>query len=155
MQASVSLRPAERLAQDLTGDLTALMKHVLMSSSAEFFATVEKLGLTFTQVKTLSLLRDAESPLTVKALSDQLGLSLPAVSRAVESLVRRGEVHRNEDELDRRCKRVALTGRGRRTFDQLAARRAAGVRRFVNGLDPDDRDALSEALAPIVERYVK
>ncbi len=154
MQASASLTPADRSAQDLTGDLTALMKHVLMNSSSEFFATVEKLGLSFTQVKTLGVLRDSESPLTVKALSDRLGLSLPAVSRAVESLVRRDEVDRHEDEVDRRCKRVALTARGRRTFDQLAARRAAGVRRFVDGLDPDDRNALSEALRPIVERYV-
>ena len=68
-----------------------------MNSSSEFFATVERLGLSFTQVKTLGVLRDAESPLTVKALSDRLGLSLPAVSRAVESLVRRDEVKREED----------------------------------------------------------
>ncbi len=75
-------------------------------------ATVERLGLSFTQVKTLGVLRDAESPLTVKDLSDRLGLSLPAVSRAVESLVRRAEVKREEDQLDRRCKRVTLTAAG-------------------------------------------
>ena len=154
MQASASLTEADRSTQGLTADLTVLTKHLLMHTSSEFMATVERLGLSFTQVKTLGVLRDAESPLTVKDLSDRLGLSLPAVSRAVESRVRRAEDKREAEQLDRRCKRVTLTARGRRTFDQLAARRAAGVRRFVEGLDPTDRDSLSEALRPIVERYV-
>ena len=97
MQASASLTEADRSTQGLTADLTVLTKHLLMHTSSEFMATVERLGLSFTQVKALGVLRDAESPLTVKDLSDRLGLSLPAVSRAVESLVRRAEVKREED----------------------------------------------------------
>jgi DNA-binding MarR family transcriptional regulator len=154
VQASVS-SPQRESADALAADLIALIKHLLGSTSSEFLSTVERLGLSFTQVKTLGVLRDAEAPLTVKALSDRLGLSLPAVSRAVESLVRRDEVKREEDPNDRRCKRVALTARGRRTFDQLAALKAAGVRRFVEGLEPDERRELAEALRPVVERTVK
>jgi DNA-binding MarR family transcriptional regulator len=153
VQASVSSQQAP--TDTLATDLLALLKHLLHDSSSEVFATVERLGLSFTQVKALGVLRDAEAPLTVKALSDELGLSLPAVSRAVESLVRREEVRRDEHPGDRRCKLVALTPRGRRTYDQLSALRAAGVRRFVDGLEPAEREALAAALRPVVERTAR
>lgn len=133
-------------------DLAALVRHLLRGSNRQFFTTLEELGLSFTQVKTLGVLRDSETPLTVKAVSDNVGLSLPAVSRAVESLVRRGDVVRDEDPLDRRCKRVALTAGGRRTFDRLAELRLAGLRRFVDGLDEGLRADLAVALRPVVER---
>ena len=99
------------------------------------------------------MLREAESPLTVKALSDRLGLSLPAVSRAVETLVRRGEVRREEDLEDRRCKRRGPHGRGRATRSTSWPPAGwQGVRRFVEGLEPAEREALAAALRPIVER---
>jgi DNA-binding MarR family transcriptional regulator len=153
VQASVSPTQAAPAGTDAVArDLGALVKLLLTGTNSEFFATVERLGLSFTQVKTLGVLREAEAPLTVKALSDLLGLSLPAVSRAVETLVRRGEVRREEDLEDRRCKNVDLTAKGRRTFDQLAARRMAGITNFVEGMDPSEREALAAALRPIVER---
>ena len=94
LRASICLFRASSSADAgaVAEDLGALMKLLLTGTNSEFFATVERLGLSFTQVKTLGVLREAEAPLTVKALSDLLGLSLPAVSRAVETLVRRGEV---------------------------------------------------------------
>jgi DNA-binding MarR family transcriptional regulator len=150
MQAPVSPTQADT-TEELTAGLAALVKHLIGGTSSEFLATIERLDLSFSQVKTLGVLREAETPLSVKALSDRLGLSLPAVSRGVESLVRRGDVKREEDPVDRRCKSVSLTARGRRTFDQLAALKIAGVRRFVESLDPGDRDALAEALRPVVE----
>jgi DNA-binding MarR family transcriptional regulator len=151
VQASVS--PTQAVGtSELAEDLGSLMKLLLTGTNSEFFATVERLGLTFTQVKTLGVLRESEGPLTVKALSDVLGLSLPAVSRAVESLVRRGEVRREEDLEDRRFKNVDLTAKGRDTFDQLAARRMEGIKHFVEGMEPSQREALAAALRPIVER---
>jgi MarR family transcriptional regulator, organic hydroperoxide resistance regulator len=154
MQASVSSTQANRAAE-LTADLAALFKHLLGTTTSEFMATIEKLDLSFTQVKTLGVLDEAEAPLSVKALSDRLGLSLPAVSRGVEALVQRGEVKRDEDPSDRRAKLVALTARGHRTYDGLVALKVAGVRRFVEELDPVERDALAEALRPVVERTAR
>jgi DNA-binding MarR family transcriptional regulator len=151
VQASVSSTQAVGTSE-LAEDLGSLMKLLLTGTNSEFFATVERLGLTFTQVKTLGVLRESEGPLTVKALSDLLGLSLPAVSRAVDSLVRRGEVRREEDLEDRRFKNVDLTAKGRDTFDQLAARRMEGIKNFVEGMEPSQREALAAALRPIVER---
>jgi DNA-binding MarR family transcriptional regulator len=128
------------------------MKHLLADKGREFFAALEAAGISFSQVKCLMVLADSSEPLSVKELSDKLGLSLPAVSRAVEGLVQRGEVVREEDARDRRSKLVTVTARGRRTYEQMVEVRMAGVRSFVDELEPAEREALAAAIAPIVRR---
>jgi DNA-binding MarR family transcriptional regulator len=153
MQAPVSPTQATGSAE-LTADLTALFKHLLGSGTAEFMRTIDELGLSFTQVKTLQVLDDADEPISLKTLSDRLGLSLPAVSRGVEALVQRGQVKREECASDRRSKVVELTAHGRRTYGRIVELKVAGVRRFVDELEPGERDALADALRPVVERTV-
>jgi DNA-binding MarR family transcriptional regulator len=149
MQASVS--PSADVDTVAT-DLGVLMKHLLVSSSRDFFAAVERAGLTFTQVKCLHLLGDAEDPLPLNALSDTLGLSAPAISRAVDGLVQRGEVKRTEDPRDRRSKLLTLSARGRRTIDHFVAIRFAGIKRFVGELTDEERQALCAGVSPIARR---
>ena len=81
------------------------------AATPEFLREVSELELTFTQFKTLMLLAEHAGTLSVKDVSDRLGISFPAASRAVEPLVQRGIVERAEDPLDRRVKRVRTTGR--------------------------------------------
>jgi DNA-binding MarR family transcriptional regulator len=133
-------------------DLGVLMKHLLVSSSRDFFAAVEQAGLTFTQVKCLHRLSDSEDPLPLNALSETLGLSGPAISRAVDGLVQRGEVKRTEDPRDRRSKLLTLSARGRRTIDHFVAIRLAGIKRFVEELTDDERAALAAGLSPVARR---
>ncbi|MGH2804792.1 MAG: helix-turn-helix domain-containing protein, partial [Thermoleophilaceae bacterium] len=71
----------------LVDDLTALMKHLLMATGRDFFAELERAGISLTQVKSLGLLAEADEPMSIKALSEAIGLSLPGVSRAVDGLV--------------------------------------------------------------------
>jgi DNA-binding MarR family transcriptional regulator len=149
MHASVS--PAADVDTVAT-DLGVLMKHLLVSSSRDFFAAVEQAGLTFTQVKCLHLLGDAEDPLPLNALSDTLGLSAPAISRAVDGLVQRGEVKRTEDPRDRRSKLLTLSARGRRTIDHFVAIRFAGIKRFVGEFTDEERQALAAGVSPIARR---
>ena len=132
-------------------DLGLLMRHLLGSTNREFFAALHDAGISFTQLKCLGLLSTAEAPLSLGALSEDLGLSLPAVSRAVDGLVQRGAVKRQEDPSDRRSKLVTVSARGRAVYERVLAVRVAGVERFVEGLEPEDRDALAAALGPIVE----
>jgi DNA-binding MarR family transcriptional regulator len=152
MHASVVAGGVDTSTEAVATDLGVLMKHLLVSSSRDFFAAVEKAGLTFTQVKCLYLLGDAEEPLPLSALSETLGLSGPAISRAVEGLVKRGEVKRAEDARDRRSKLLTLSARGRRTLDRFAALRFAGVSRFVEGLTHAEREALAAGVGPIARR---
>jgi DNA-binding MarR family transcriptional regulator len=151
MHASVSA--AEDATVDtVAADLGDLMKHLLVSSSRDFFHAVEEAGLTFTQVKCLHLLGDADGPLPLNALSDTLGLSGPAISRAVEGLVQRGEVKRAEDRRDRRSKLLTVSARGRRTLERFVAIRFAGIKRFVEELTDEEREALAAGVGPIARR---
>ena len=126
------------------------MQHLLVCTGRDVFKAIDDLGLSFTQIKAAQFLADAEAPLSLGAVGDHLGLSLPAVSRAVDGLVKRGLVTRKEDPADRRSKRIVITPRGRRLYERMHEIRAAGVREFVEGLDPEDRDALLKGLRPIV-----
>jgi DNA-binding MarR family transcriptional regulator len=124
----------------------------MSSTNREFFAELQDAGISFSQLKCLGLLSNADAPLSLGALSEEIGLSLAAVSRAVDGLVQRGELKRAEDPSDRRSKLVTVSARGRRTYERIVAVRMAGVERFVEGLEPDEREALGAAVAPIVER---
>jgi DNA-binding MarR family transcriptional regulator len=149
MHASVS--PATDI-DAVVADLGVLMKHLLVSSSRDFFAAVEQAGLTFTQVKCLHRRGDSEEPLPLNALSETLGLSGPAISRAIDGLVQRGEVKRTEDPRDRRSKLLTLSARGRRTIDRFVAIRLAGIKRFVEELTDEERTALAAGLSPVARR---
>jgi DNA-binding MarR family transcriptional regulator len=133
-------------------DLSLLLKHLLGSTNREFFGELQAAGISFSQLKCLGLLSNAEAPLSLGALSEEIGLSLAAVSRAVDGLVGRGEVKRQADPKDRRSKLVTVSARGRKTYERIVAVRMAGIERFVEGLEPDEREALGAAVAPIVER---
>jgi DNA-binding MarR family transcriptional regulator len=132
-------------------DLGLLLKHLLGSTNREFFAELQDAGISFSQLKCLGVLSNAEAPLSLGALSEELGLSLPALSRAVDGLVQRGAVKRQGDPSDRRSKLVSVSARGRATYERVVRVRVAGVERFVEDLEPDQRDALGAALGPIVE----
>ena len=146
-----SVRPTAGIDAVAT-DLGVLIRHLLVSSSRDFFAAVEQAGLTFTQVKCLHLLGDADEPRPINALSETLGLSGPAISRAVDCLVQRGEVKRTEDPRDRRSKLLTLSARGRRTIDHFSAIRFAGIKRFVEELAEEELAALAAGVGPIARR---
>ncbi len=136
-------------------DLSLLVRHLLVSTNREFFAELEDAGVSFTQLKCLGVLAHSDAPLSLGALSDEIGLSLAAVSRAVDGLVQRGELKRQEDPADRRSKLVSISARGRATYERVVAVRVAGVERFLEGLEPDEREALGAAVGPIVARLVR
>jgi len=136
----------------LAHDLGALLRHLMSSTNKDFFHALEAAGISFSQVKCLGLLVDADEAVSLGYLADELGLSLPAASRAVDGLVQRGEVRREEDVRDRRSKLVTVTPRGRRTFDKLVAVRMAGLRRFLETLEPKEIEGLAAGVGPVVGR---
>jgi DNA-binding MarR family transcriptional regulator len=133
-------------------DFSLLLKHVLGSSNREFFAELQNAGISFSQLKCLGVLSNAEQPMSLGTLSEEIGLSLAAVSRAVDGLVQRAELKRQEDPSDRRSKLVTVSARGRTTYERVLAVRMAGVERFLESLEPDERESLGAAIGPIVER---
>ncbi len=113
---------------DLATDLYAVVVFLHKNCNSDLFEAVGALELTLTQIKLLHHLEDAARPLTLKDAAELVLVSLPAASRTVDDLVRRGFVERHEDAEDRRMKRVELTDDGRSVIRRLNAARLSGLR---------------------------
>ncbi|HWX73681.1 MAG TPA: MarR family transcriptional regulator [Solirubrobacteraceae bacterium] len=155
MQAStVAAQPATPAAQDeLTRDMYALMHHLMRVSNLRTFGMIAELDLSFTQIKALCALDAEGEERSVKALAESMGVSLPAMSRAVDGLYERGLVDRQEDPLDRRMKRVRLTPAGRAMTDSLTAGRLIGIQEFLASLSDEEAGALARALQLILDGH--
>jgi DNA-binding MarR family transcriptional regulator len=137
--------------QQLADALNKVSAHVNRTASPEMFRVLGEVGLSFTQMKALFLLQEAEE-MTVKDISARLSMSLPAMSRSVDGLVQRGFVARREDESDRRSKQIALLPAGRDVLNRLTAARENALVAFAAELPDAERTALHAALLPIAER---
>ena len=142
----------------LARQLLGFFRYAWASGDSEFMREASELELTFTQFKTMMLLAHDPEALSMKDVSDRLGISFPAASRAVEPLVQRGIVERTEDPLDRRVKRVRTTKRGDRLVERLIATRIKSFEQMLEGFSATERrklgDAMDEVLArPEVARY--
>jgi DNA-binding MarR family transcriptional regulator len=138
--------------QGLAEILGQLLLHVHRTSTPELFKQLGELGLSFTQVKALNLLRLSDEDVNVKDVADRLSMSLPAMSRSLDKLVQRGYVERIESEKDRRAKHVRLLPAGRAVLDEIEHARINAVEEFTATLSENERAALHAALLPIVER---
>jgi DNA-binding MarR family transcriptional regulator len=143
--------PQPQLLPRLVEALAGLSCIVNKEASSELLQTVADLDLSFTQVKSLLVLRDSDG-LAVKEVGARLKLSLPAASRAVDQLVQRGLVERTESSADRRSRLVALLPAGRRLLDEFNSARTSALERWAASLPADQQAALLDALLPIVER---
>jgi DNA-binding MarR family transcriptional regulator len=138
--------------QALAADLYALVVHIHKNCNSDLFQAVGALDLSFTQVKLLHYLGDAPEELTLKQAAEAVHVSLPAASRMVDDLVRRGFVERREDADDRRMKRVQVTERARSVIRRINAARLSGLEQFAVGLTDDERRALAGALEELLKR---
>jgi DNA-binding MarR family transcriptional regulator len=135
--------------KELAGELLELWSHLMRGSSQQMFAILGELDLTMTQVKTLGMLDDCVEEVSVKELSERLGLSLPATSRTVDGLLRRGLLSRQEDLEDRRIKRVRLTDQGRDMVRRIVTARLQGLEAYASTLSDEQRAALLAALTEL------
>jgi DNA-binding MarR family transcriptional regulator len=145
--------PRETVSTDeLSGGLYALITYLHKSCQADVFEAVGALELTMTQIKVLHYLEQNDRSLTVKEAAEVVSLSLPAASRAIDDLVRRGFAERQEDLADRRMKQVSITDKGRAAIRRLNAARLRGLEEFVETLSSQQRARLSSALGKLLER---
>jgi DNA-binding MarR family transcriptional regulator len=138
--------------QELGGDLYALVVYLHKRCTPELFEAIGALDLSLTQIKLLGHLDEADRALTLKEAGERVGVSLPAASRVVDDLVRRGLLERHEDLDDRRMKRVSITADGRAVIGRLNAARLHGLQQFAQSLSDDERRHLAGALAHILQR---
>ena len=139
-------------SRKLAAELLELWHHLMRGSTEQLYALIADLDLSITQMKTLHVLAEGGSELSVKELADRLGLSLPGASRIVDALLRRGWLERREDLHDRRMKRVGITPDGREVVDRIETARLAGLEDYAASLTPEQRNRLSSALSDLPHR---
>jgi DNA-binding MarR family transcriptional regulator len=151
MQA-IDTKPAAADREMLSRDMAALANYLLRTANMGTFNAIAELDLSFTQIKALCALElDGEGG-SVKALAESLGVSLPAMSRAVDGLFERGFVGREEDATDRRMKRVSLTDAGRTVPRALNEARLSALQELMSSLVDEEALALEHALTLILRR---
>ncbi|MGC5248321.1 MarR family winged helix-turn-helix transcriptional regulator [Gordonia sp. DT219] len=141
---SSSIDSACRALHEFLDRLTCLGKAAAMDD----LATTD---LTFSQIRVVFAAGDAQVPMSVHEIADVIGLSLAATGRTVDRLVRLGFVDRREDPADRRVKRISLTDGGRRFVDEQLSIRQEVITDFVARLPAAHREALTDALRPIID----
>src|SRR5213080_2717755 len=125
----------------LTRDMYALASYLMRTANVGTFNTIAELDLSFTQLKALVALEAEGEERSVKALAELLGVSLPAMSRAVDGLFERGLVDRREDPVDRRVRQVRLTDAGRQVPQALNEARLSALQGLMSSLDDEQAAA--------------
>jgi DNA-binding MarR family transcriptional regulator len=144
--------PAER---DTAARLTALMRHVFLYDRGNHLRVMEETGLSLTQCKAILEIGghgEAMPSCGLKELAGKLGTSTPAMSRAVEDLVKKRLVTRIEDPVDRRAKRIELTPKGRQVVDEIVTVKLNGVTAFASTLSAAQRRKLDTAIDALMDR---
>jgi DNA-binding MarR family transcriptional regulator len=127
---------------------------VVYNDGGESLRAIDSHGLTFVQFKVLMELfvsEPGEAPY-LQELAESLGASTPSLSRAVDGLVGKDLVSRQEDPEDRRRRRIELTPAGRSVVDRFYLSRVARVIEFAASLTPEQREAFVRATDGLLER---
>ena len=122
--------------------VTAMSGQVIIS----FARQLQHEDLSVAEFAALHLLR--AGPLRISELGDGLNRALPAASRIATALVTRGLVSREEDETDRRAKRLTLSKKGRALLESHASQVLAGIGRSLADMDND-----IAAMRPMFQRF--
>jgi DNA-binding MarR family transcriptional regulator len=140
-------------ARRIAEGVGALLRHTLsFGRGSDYLSVIEESGLTLTQLKTLLFLSGGpEESLPVKRISEDLGITPSAATRAVDALFERGFVNRSEDSEDRRVRRIAITEGGRALVETITSRRMAGLEAFAAGLNATQRRKLATAFEALME----
>jgi DNA-binding MarR family transcriptional regulator len=144
--------PEER---ETAARVTALMRHLFLWDRGNQLRVMEETGLSLTQCKAILEIGGLGAVLPscqLKELAEKLGTSTPAMSRAVDDLVKKQLVTRVEDPDDRRARRIELTAKGREVVDRIVTVRLKGVTAFAASLNATQRRKLDAAVDALMDR---
>jgi len=105
--------------------------------------------LTFPQWRALLVLGQGDDGARIGEVAARVGGTLPATSRLLRRLARRGLTALAPDELDRRATRARLTDRGRAVREAILAHRRAALREVAGTLSTSDGLDLAAGLRAI------
>ena len=105
--------------------------------------------LTFPQWRALLVVGEGEDGARIGEVAARVGVTLPATSRLLRRLERRGLTTLAVDEQDRRATRVSLTDRGSAVRAAIVGHRHAVLREVVATLSDPQRLDLADGLVAI------
>jgi len=147
-----TVKPTVSSVESVTDDVVGFLSHLKKSGEAQILGVAAGLDLSLSQLRAMFVLADCQEELAVNELAERIGLSMATAGRAVQALSRADMVTRREDDQDRRVKRVRLSEHGRAFVAGCVQAHRAAVRECVESLSANERERLSQALAPILAR---
>lgn len=127
------------------------LRPVLLKLSRQLRQEVHARGVTAGEVSLL--IQIAKHPnISIGDLAALEGVSSPRVSKAIQKLLLDGLVYRHQSTPeDRRRVGVDITQRGRQVLDSVRRRRTAWLAERLQGLSPEELEALEAAIAPLAK----
>ena len=117
-----------------------------MHAMARYFrAGLEKSGLGDSDFRVLEVLLH-KGPLPVNVIGPKVNLTPGSISTAVERLVAKGLVSRDESSEDRRVRIVALTPRGKGVITPIFKEHVAAIEKVFAGVSRDELRQLEQQL---------
>lgn len=129
----------------LAGGLLSELVNRVSHTSGTTLRIMSDAQVTLQQVLLLTRLRHS-SPSSASALASRMHLSLPAISQAIDRLVRLQLVTRVEDPADRRKKAIATTSKGNALLARLEKARAREYAAALAALLPETQHRLAALL---------
>ncbi len=130
----------EQCAWDVLETVPVAMRYI------HCYARVRRLGgLSLVQLRALGFLSRARKA-SLSAVAEYLGLSLPALSRLIDGLVKKQLVERRIGSTDRRQVALTPTARGLRRLEAARAQMHQHLTAALRTLSPGERTALEEGL---------
>jgi DNA-binding MarR family transcriptional regulator len=142
-------------ARETAARMTALMHHVFLYDRGNQLRAIEGSGLNMSQCKVLlemGGLGGSAETWQVGDLAELFGVSVPSMSRAVDTLVKAELATRVEDPEDRRVRLVRITPKGKDLVAELVTVKQAGVESFAATLTAAQRRKLDAAVDALMDR---
>ena len=111
------------------------------------------MGMTLRQLKALRIVSNMTiaqpQGIPLKLLASRLGMTVPATSLLVESMVVKGFFDRSTNPDDRRSIRIRLSEKGRANFEQICSSMDKRCDELFSLLTPEEREAFFDTLAKL------
>jgi DNA-binding MarR family transcriptional regulator len=134
------LASLEVKAQELSVEIDRIADRI-KKADASWVCNVE-IELSPQEVKYVEVIGGFTPSCMMRELADRALVAVSTATGVVDKLVKKGLVHREREEEDRRVVRVGLTDEGRRVFESVMEMRMTFCREMLVALNPDEREIL-------------
>lgn len=148
--------PSQLDADALTNELERVVVGAIGLTTRALAQADAGFELTFPQWRALLVLGEDADGARVGEMATRVGVTVPATSRLLRRLERRGLTTLSVDEQDRRATRARLTDRGRSVRAAILGHRRAALREVASVLRDPEQLELREGLRAIaaeLERF--